>query len=350
MNSHARPCLPAAPLPRRTCSHPRAPAPAAAAPAAPALQPVWAPRRRHLCGSQARLDGALCAGLSWRTPSCCPLSCSGAFASEPKRAHPQGCCCLHGCGSPCQLRLGWHAAPGYSPPAVCCCTDALLVLLIPPAPPRSPELDLVVSGAADGSILLHSLGTGRYVRSLALPLGVPPTLLRLVPSIGELPQIDLGGNWCGLQGGLLPGRVIDPPACAPAGPPRGAPFCQGCLLPSVDATLQALFLCTLTSTFSCTCTLSTAGTWPRQARARVAARAALLLAPAAGAQRRGQALPSACFACPCARRRKHARPRPPSPQTRMSGWRHWPPPPTAACFWQPAPAAWPPCAGCTPSR
>ena len=49
----------------------------------------------------------------------------------------------------------------------------------------SPELDLVVSGAADGALLLHSLSSGQYVRSLSLPHGVAPALLCIVPKLGE---------------------------------------------------------------------------------------------------------------------------------------------------------------------
>jgi hypothetical protein len=52
-------------------------------------------------------------------------------------------------------------------------------------PPCSLELDLVVSGAADGALLLHSLSSGLYVRSLFLPHGVTPTLLCVVPKLGE---------------------------------------------------------------------------------------------------------------------------------------------------------------------
>lgn len=49
----------------------------------------------------------------------------------------------------------------------------------------SPELDLVVSGAADGTLLLHSLSSGAYVRSFCLPHGVPPALLCIAPKPGE---------------------------------------------------------------------------------------------------------------------------------------------------------------------
>jgi len=56
-------------------------------------------------------------------------------------------------------------------------------------PPRhalcSPELDLVVSGAADGTLLLHTLSGGAYVRSFRLPHGVPPALLCIAPKPGE---------------------------------------------------------------------------------------------------------------------------------------------------------------------
>jgi WD40 repeat protein len=50
----------------------------------------------------------------------------------------------------------------------------------------SPELDLVVSGAADGTLLLHSLSSGAYVRSFCLPHGVPPALLCIAPKPGLL--------------------------------------------------------------------------------------------------------------------------------------------------------------------
>jgi hypothetical protein len=44
---------------------------------------------------------------------------------------------------------------------------------------------LVVSGAADGTLLLHSLSSGAYVRSFCLPHGVPPALLCIAPKPGE---------------------------------------------------------------------------------------------------------------------------------------------------------------------
>lgn len=48
----------------------------------------------------------------------------------------------------------------------------------------SHELDVVVSGSADGTVLVHSLMTGRYIRTLQLPASVPPTLLRVAPYLG----------------------------------------------------------------------------------------------------------------------------------------------------------------------
>ncbi|GAB4815481.1 hypothetical protein N2152v2_002527 [Parachlorella kessleri] len=53
----------------------------------------------------------------------------------------------------------------------------------------SAELDLVVSGAADGTLLVHTLLQGRYVRTLRLPGGASPpapTSLLLAPSLGLL--------------------------------------------------------------------------------------------------------------------------------------------------------------------
>lgn len=43
----------------------------------------------------------------------------------------------------------------------------------------------MASGAADGTLLLHSLRTGRPLRSLALPHAGPPALLCLCPRLGE---------------------------------------------------------------------------------------------------------------------------------------------------------------------
>lgn len=43
----------------------------------------------------------------------------------------------------------------------------------------------MASGAADGDLLLHSLSTSRYVRSVPLPHGVPPSLACFVPQLGE---------------------------------------------------------------------------------------------------------------------------------------------------------------------
>ncbi|KAK9824084.1 hypothetical protein WJX72_007613 [[Myrmecia] bisecta] len=50
----------------------------------------------------------------------------------------------------------------------------------------SPELDLVVSASANGTMLFHTLGEGRYVRTLVLPDSAPPSLLAIAPGLGML--------------------------------------------------------------------------------------------------------------------------------------------------------------------
>lgn len=127
----------------------------------------------------------------------------------------------------------------------------------------SSELDLVLSGAADGSVLLHSLGSGAYVRSLALPLGVPPTLLCLVPSIGE--QLLAGGRLFAANGDLCFTECWQT-KCQLSGPRAAVPSCASSVKPMCIRlpTSQAPCLYTLTLTCSCTCTPSTAATWPRQ--------------------------------------------------------------------------------------
>ncbi|KAK9836952.1 hypothetical protein WJX81_002248 [Elliptochloris bilobata] len=50
----------------------------------------------------------------------------------------------------------------------------------------STDLDLVVSGAADGMLLFHTLRRGRYLRALRLPCGGAAALLALAPGPGLL--------------------------------------------------------------------------------------------------------------------------------------------------------------------
>lgn len=57
---------------------------------------------------------------------------------------------------------------------------------IPLRSPCSPELGLVLSGAADGALLLHSLSSGAFVRVLGLPHGVLPALVCIIPQLGAL--------------------------------------------------------------------------------------------------------------------------------------------------------------------
>ncbi|KAK9806574.1 hypothetical protein WJX73_003713 [Symbiochloris irregularis] len=48
------------------------------------------------------------------------------------------------------------------------------------------QLDLIVSASAAGAVLVHSLGTGRYIRCMYLPDKVPPRLICLSPTTGVL--------------------------------------------------------------------------------------------------------------------------------------------------------------------
>ncbi|EIE23680.1 beach-domain-containing protein [Coccomyxa subellipsoidea C-169] len=50
----------------------------------------------------------------------------------------------------------------------------------------APDLDLIVSAAADGTLLFHTLTTGRYVRKMRLAGGAPPVLLAVAPGPGML--------------------------------------------------------------------------------------------------------------------------------------------------------------------
>ncbi|KAK9905588.1 hypothetical protein WJX75_002584 [Coccomyxa subellipsoidea] len=50
----------------------------------------------------------------------------------------------------------------------------------------APDLDLIVSAAADGTLLFHTLATGRYVRKMRLAGGAPPVLLAVAPGPGML--------------------------------------------------------------------------------------------------------------------------------------------------------------------
>lgn len=95
--------------------------PAAAAAAAPTLLAVWSPGQHHLRGSQVG-GGASC-GVQQQRGSVRRTAAGGARCARLPPCRAFTCC---------------------HPPVLC-----------------SPELDLVLSGAADGALLLHSLSTGR---------------------------------------------------------------------------------------------------------------------------------------------------------------------------------------------
>ena len=229
---------------------------------------------------------------------------------------------------------------------------ALLAQLMPPLPPLPPlptllspcfpaappstDLDLVVSGAADGALLLHSLTTGAYVRRFTLPHGVPPALLAIAPKLGEGPR-GWGALLPGLQAAWRAGSVAGRP-CRPSAEPCTASHAEPCctaLCCAVGALLVHSHVDLALHLYSVNCRhLASAGAVPRRRAACCSAYLhGCLPLPPRSAQRAADASSHAHF-----------------PQTLTSGWPRCAPRPTAAYCWQLAPADWPRCAGSTRCR